>query len=75
MAFQYTLQEHFDVVQTCENGQEAVDAVKAQNIDYYQAIVLDIQMPVMDGIEACILILKHFKESSKSGLAKLPPGR
>ena len=42
MAFQYTLQEHFDVVETCENGQEAVDAVKAQNIDYYQAIVLDI---------------------------------
>ena len=42
MGFQYTLQEHFDVVETCENGQEAVDAVKAQNIDFYHAIVLDI---------------------------------
>ena len=42
MAFQYTLQEHFDIVEICENGQEAVDAVKAQKNDYYQAIVLDI---------------------------------
>lgn len=38
------------------NGQEALDALKA---DYYDAIVLDIMMPVKDGIEA----LKSIREN------------
>ncbi|MGU3576240.1 response regulator [Brucellaceae bacterium C25G] len=38
-------------VDTADNGQIAVDMVKAQP-DHYQAILMDVQMPVMDGIEA-----------------------
>ena len=38
------------------NGKEALDAL--QN-DYYDAVVLDIMMPVMDGIE----VLKNMRES------------
>ena len=36
-------------VSTVENGKEAVDAVKRGN---YQAVLMDIQMPVMDGYTA-----------------------
>ncbi len=35
-----------------ENGQEAVDKFCASEENYYDAILMDIRMPVMDGIEA-----------------------
>ena len=45
-----------------ENGQEAVDAI--ENVKDYTLVFMDIQMPVMDGIEATIKILdKHGKNS------------
>jgi signal transduction histidine kinase/CheY-like chemotaxis protein len=40
------------VVDTAENGQEAVDRVKDADCGYYSAILMDIQMPVMNGYEA-----------------------
>ena len=46
------LEEAGLVVETAENGQLAVKAVEEKGIDYYDFILMDIQMPVMDGYEA-----------------------
>ena len=40
------------MVETAENGKIAVDLVSASEPGYYDAILMDIQMPVMDGYEA-----------------------
>ena len=39
-------------VETAENGKEALDMVASSKPGYYDAILMDIQMPVMDGYEA-----------------------
>ena len=39
-------------VDTVENGKEAVDKVAGSAHGYYDAVLMDIQMPVMDGYEA-----------------------
>ncbi len=39
-------------VDIAENGREAVDKVAASQAGYYGAVLMDIQMPVMDGYEA-----------------------
>ncbi len=38
--------------ETAENGQEALEKFCASGENYYDAILMDIRMPVMDGIEA-----------------------
>ena len=44
---------HFGfTVDTAENGKEAVDMVSASKAGYYNAVLMDIQMPVMDGHDA-----------------------
>ena len=40
------------VVETASDGQKAVDAFSSHQEDYYDAILMDIRMPVMDGLEA-----------------------
>ena len=40
------------MVETAENGQVAVDRVRQSQPGHYDAILMDIQMPVMDGYEA-----------------------
>ncbi|NOZ47103.1 MAG: response regulator [Chlorobi bacterium] len=49
-------------IDVAENGQIALE--KAQNKDY-DLIIMDIQMPVMDGYEATSYIRNHFPESKK----------
>ena len=39
-------------VETAENGQIGLDMVKASPDGYYDAVLMDIQMPVMDGLTA-----------------------
>jgi len=39
-------------VQRVANGQECVDAIVSQPAGYYELILMDVQMPVMDGYEA-----------------------
>ena len=34
------------------NGKEALDLLTSKPSNYYQAVLLDVQMPVMDGLEA-----------------------
>ena len=50
------LEEAGLVVDTAENGELAVKAVKENGTDYYDFILMDIQMPVMDGYEATTAI-------------------
>ena len=40
------------VVETAENGRRRVDMVSASQPGHYDAVLMDIQMPVMDGYEA-----------------------
>ena len=40
------------IVETAENGQIAVDLVSASQPGHYDAVLMDIQMPVMDGYAA-----------------------
>ena len=40
------------VTEQAENGKEAVERVSAAEAGYYDAVLMDLQMPVMDGYEA-----------------------
>ncbi|MGN0650313.1 MAG: response regulator, partial [Oscillospiraceae bacterium] len=46
------LNEYGFVVDAVENGKEAVDTVAASKHGYYDLVLMDIQMPVMNGYEA-----------------------
>ena len=46
------------IVEHTENGKEAVDAVVGNPEGYYEVIIMDIRMPVMNGLEATAAIRK-----------------
>ncbi|MGN0596897.1 MAG: response regulator, partial [Ruminiclostridium sp.] len=46
------LNEYGFIVDTAENGKEAVDKVSASKLGDYDLVLMDIQMPVMNGYEA-----------------------
>lgn len=50
----------YHVVGTANNGQEAVDIVKKERVD---VIIMDINMPIMDGIDATEIISENFEET------------
>lgn len=43
-------------IEAAENGREAVDMFETSKVGYYDVILMDIQMPVMNGFEAAGLI-------------------
>ena len=49
------LQKRGHVVRVADNGQQALDALGEENFD---VILMDVQMPVLDGIEATLMIRK-----------------
>ena len=52
------LQKQDATVDTSRNWKIAVDMVKEKGFDAYDFIVMDIQMPVMDGYEAIGILRK-----------------
>ena len=46
------------IVETAENGKEALDKFEISEENYYTAILMDVQMPIMNGYEATRAIRK-----------------
>ena len=55
------------VVEHAENGQICVDKLLAHKPDFYDAILMDVRMPVMNGLEATTII-----RSLRKGYNKIP---
>ncbi|MCW7753997.1 response regulator [Desulfobotulus sp. H1] len=49
------------LVDLAENGRQAVDIIAAHPPDYYFCVLMDVQMPVLDGYEATRIIRKDPK--------------
>ena len=52
------------VVDTAFDGQDAVEQFAASRVNYYDLIIMDIQMPMMNGYEAAAFIRKLDREDA-----------
>ncbi len=50
----------YHIVGTANNGQEVIDIVRKERVDI---IVMDINMPIMDGIDATEIISENFEDT------------
>jgi CheY-like chemotaxis protein len=58
MAYTKLAQSKFQI-ETAENGLQALQIVGRFPPGYFDVIILDINMPIMDGYQACNLISKY----------------
>lgn len=65
---QTILMMHEAEVETAENGREAVDRFLAHEQGYYSLILMDVCMPVMDGLEAT----REIRKSGHGDSAEVP---
>ncbi|MDE7302178.1 MAG: response regulator [Oscillospiraceae bacterium] len=63
---EFILEEAGVVVETAPDGTDAVAMVKASEENYYDAILMDVQMPTMNGYEATRAIRTLSREDVKS---------
>ncbi len=56
------------VVETADNGAAAVDRLKEMGAGYYDVVLMDIQMPVMDGYSAT----RTIRALEDSGISSIP---
>ena len=62
------LEEAGCVVSTASNGQDAVDAFSSSAPEWFDAVLMDVRMPAMDGIEATRVI----RSLNRSDAASVP---
>lgn len=55
-------QMFFSEVVTVENGLEALQEVQKRPVTFFDVIILDINMPVMNGIQSCDLITNYLQQ-------------
>ena len=59
------LMEEGCIVETANDGAACIDMIEKADADYYKMILMDIQMPVMNGYDAALAIRK-MKDTKKS---------
>ncbi len=61
------LTEEGCIVETAGDGAACIDMIEKAEADYYKIVLMDIQMPIMNGYDAA-LIIRKLKDTKKSRL-------